>query len=82
MPTLILYRYRVFDPIRRRWAITPAMTEEEAVRLASAVRLDWSREERHIPEDRQAMSTSAFLSRPGSIAPSVGARLGTSASAK
>ena len=61
MPTLVLYRYRAFDPTRRRWYVTRPMTEQEASRLESPTRLEWSREERRIDADPLFMSTSAFL---------------------
>ena len=66
MPTMILYRYRVFDPVRRRWFVSHAMTDQDASRLAGAVRLDWSREERQTPTDLFENCTSAFFRGPGS----------------
>jgi hypothetical protein len=61
MPTLVLYRYRAFDPVRRRWYVTHAMTEQEAGRLGNPTPLEWSREERRIDTDPLCLSTSAFL---------------------
>ena len=63
MPILIFYRYRAFDPIRRRWYVTHAMTEQDAARLEEARQLEWSREERNISEDWRAMSASSFRLR-------------------
>jgi hypothetical protein len=65
VPILILHRYRTFDPIRRRWYVTPAMTEQDAPRLNGATRLEWSREERTVSDDSGANRTSAFLYRSG-----------------
>ena len=63
MPLLVLYRYRVYDAIHRRWHVTHAMTEEDAASLDSATRRDWSREERNISEDWRAMSATAVRLR-------------------
>jgi hypothetical protein len=65
MPTITLYRYRVFDSVRRRWYVTHPMTEQEAGRLEMPTRLEWSREVREVGPDPLCNSTSAFFRRLG-----------------
>jgi hypothetical protein len=62
MPPLVLYCYRACDLIRRCWYATHHMTDEEAVRLNEPQPVEASREERKIPEEPPANSTSVFMS--------------------
>ena len=64
--TIVLYRWTVFDEVRGRWLDTrySATEADMLVRHPEARRLDATREEREVPEDPNALSTSAFLRNP------------------
>ena len=60
---LVLYRWRVRDPVSGRMIKTRHLATEDEIRrqFPDAERIESSREERVISDDPWAQSTSAFL---------------------
>ena len=63
MPTLLLYHFRYFDPARDRWLLSRyACDRDEIARHYPQHQLIEPPEERHVPDDPEAMS-AAHLAR-------------------
>lgn len=60
---LVLYRWRVFDPVRKRLITTRYRATEEQIRKShpEATPIESTREDREISDDYWALSTNAFL---------------------
>ena len=60
---LVLYNWRVFDPVRERFYVTryKATVDEMRTRHPEATLIESSREDRQLSDDPFAFNTSAFM---------------------
>jgi len=65
MPTLRLYRFRYFDPLRQRWMLARYVCEPPEIRCRySDYALVGAPEVRHLPDDPLALSAAHLARRP------------------